>query len=92
MRCEPDDNPEPLDMEDDADVDCGNGKGRGEPIPIFAWDTMRRRMTEKKKKNQTRHQSMNGEPRCGTERDVRDKGLYSRGLICVIKWRQSRPP
>ena len=40
----------------------------------------------------TAHQSINGDPLCGVDIVVRDLGLYSVGLICVIKCRQSNPP
>ena len=52
------------------------------------------RSPEEKKKHglRTLHQSINGLPRCGVAMVVSDNGVYSSGLRCVIRWRQSSPP
>lgn len=49
---------------------------------------------EEKKRGglRTLHQSINGLPRCGVAMVVSDNGVYSSGLRCVIRWRQSSPP
>lgn len=38
------------------------------------------------------HQSMKGLPRWGVLIEVKDRGVYSVGLMCVMRCRQSRPP
>lgn len=40
----------------------------------------------------TLHQSMKGLPRCGVATVVSERGVYSSGLMCVMRYRQSSPP
>ena len=61
--------------------------------PAHGWDQFPVPRKKKKKHGlRTLHQSINGLPRCGVAMVVSDNGVYSSGLRCVIRWRQSSPP